>query len=224
MLNKIIGTLFVIALALPHVAHAQAGAGFSLHQKNQQVCQNSREAWTAEGLAAAEDYYACPSGNLTDAATGQSFKGIRVDPGRAQNPIEIYGNCFYIDNYSPSSFFVPASNPAEWASFVQNHPNLIDLVPCCPPEAPVADTCTGQLQRSQYQRPGYTENHQVGTFGARAVTLQCQLTTNGRSAQWDLAADLSTPCDAKLADAGPSGVRVAGVEGFALIRNIPVGE
>jgi hypothetical protein len=225
MLNKIIGILFVMAVAVPQVAQAQAGAGFVMQQKDQQVCQNSREAWTADGLAASHNYHSCPSDLKLNAAS-QPFKGIRVDPGRAQAPIEIYGNCFYIDNYTTSSFFVPAATPAEWASFVQNHPNLIDLVPCCPPAPSVEDTCGGQMQLDTYQRPGFVENHQVGTFGARTVAKQCQLTTNGRSAQWELVADLSVPCDANLADGAAQGARIfaATPQGYALVRDIPLGD
>lgn len=218
--KAIAAALFLAALTAPQAANAQAG--FALHQKDAQTCQNGREVWTDAGLKAAGNYYACPSNNLTDAATGQSFKGIRVDPGRAQAPIEIYGNCFYIDNHSDSSFFVPAATPAEWASFVQNHPQLIDLVPCCPPDVSVSDTCTGELNRSNYQRPGYTEDHMVGLFNARPVTLQCQLSANGRSAQWDLAADTSVPCDLNLANAQPEGFRTATIQGVALVRNIPI--
>lgn len=220
MFSKAIATLMFLAAVVPGSAYAQAGAGFTgAPEKDPYVCQSGREVWTEAGLHASAGYEACNSTNVGETAP---YKAIRVDPGRAQVPHEIYGVCFYIDNYSNNSFFVPAKTPAEFASFVDHHPQLIELVPCCPSTTPVADTCGGSLDRTIRQRPGYTEEHMVGLYNGRQVTLQCQETANGRSAQWDLAADEATPCDYNVADAAEPGTRVAVIQGRALIRNIPI--
>lgn len=217
-----IAILFTGMTMLASAADAQVISGAGV--KDPQVCQSGREIWTPQGLAAAPGYNACSSeANLVDVTSGQQYKGIRVDPGRAAAPVFVWGNCFYIDNYTTNSFFVPAATPHEWASFVQNHPNLIELVPCCQPDTNVSDTCTGELERPRHVRAGYREDHLVGVNGARPVALQCTLSNNGRSAEWDMQADYSVPCDNGVAGATDqtTDFRVATIQGTALVRNIP---
>lgn len=216
---KFSALLMFVALLAPAAAEAQ----IFMPQKDPATCQSPREGWDVAGGGASQNFHTCGIDN--EIGEKMTYKALRLDPGRAAVPHEIYGSCFYIDNYSDRSFFIPAATPAEWASFVDNHPQLIVLTPCCRPDAAVQndDTCSEPLDRSNYQRPGYSFDAQVGTYQARAVSLQCVLSNNGRSAQWDLQADISTPCDANLAAAPATQPLRARIQGVALIRNIPIG-
>lgn len=51
-------------------------------------------------------------------------------PGISSRPIQPFGDCFYIDNSTSNSFFIPLKTSGEWDSFKTHLPGGVTLRKC----------------------------------------------------------------------------------------------
>jgi hypothetical protein len=60
-------------------------------------------------------------------------KGLQLNAGTAQTPVDVHGRCRYIDNSSSSSYFVPLKSSEEWEAFLAHPPSGVSLSKCAKP-------------------------------------------------------------------------------------------
>jgi hypothetical protein len=118
--------LVVLVVWIPRVSHAQPT----------DIC---RILGSGDGLAACPfpvwrensfDSFDLNTGTTYTAYTATKFIGARSDPGAGRVPIHAFDKCFYVDNNSDRSYFVPFRTNAEWTAFISNHPAPLILRPC----------------------------------------------------------------------------------------------
>jgi hypothetical protein len=51
-------------------------------------------------------------------------------PGISDKPIQPFGDCYYLDNNTKKTFFIPLKTSGEWDAFKQNLPGGVTLRKC----------------------------------------------------------------------------------------------
>jgi hypothetical protein len=179
--------LFLIATATS--AHAVPLVGEAA-----QTCMNAMQySNPMASHNAAQNYNVCPPMELTEA--GVRYKSVRLEPGIARAPIDLYDQCYYLDNHSTESFFIPANTPQEWYAFLAARPGLVQKVQCCRQKTfNSVDTC-GEDVPIDYGRQSASASASVGTEG-RTLEFSCE------SGEWVLASTNGRACNATAAAAG----------------------
>jgi hypothetical protein len=126
-------------------------------------------------LGAGLGFQACPlpvwHGNSYDSYdlnTGMAYKGYidtnlwgaRSDPGVAPVPIHAFDKCYYVDNNSKESYFVPFKTDEEWTSFIKYHPPEISLRACTLHGVYISASATSKGDHAVFSLPFYST---VGT-------------------------------------------------------------
>ncbi len=102
------------------------------------------------------DTYNLNTGETSITYSETQLWGARIDPGAAVVPIHAFDKCYYLENHSKASLFVPFKTDQEWTAFLQNHPPQIRLTKCLLQAVYSSTKKTSQGDYAEFTIQGYS--------------------------------------------------------------------